>query len=245
MMTGAKLVLMRHGQSLGNEANLFTGWNDLDLSANGHEEARRAGRLMRHHGFRFDAAHSSMLKRTIHTLHHCLDELDQSWLPEYRSWRLNERHYGALQGLNKDDTIARYGREQVQQWRRSFDVTPPAVKPDSPRHPGNDPRYASIPRCDLPCAESLAMTMKRVLPYWQDTLLPALRQGQSLLVITHGTVMRALIGHLDGLSPEETQTLEIPTGTPLVYEMDDTGNPEQSHYLEPSDIILDDIPHPL
>lgn len=235
-MAEARLVLMRHGQSLGNEANLFTGWNDLDLSASGHEEARRAGQLMREHDFRFNAAHCSMLRRTIHTLHHCLDELDQAWLLEYRSWRLNERHYGALQGLNKEETIARYGREQVQQWRRGFDITPPEVALDSPHYPGHDPRYASIPRADLPRAESLATTMKRVLPYWQETLLPSLRQGQSLLVVTHGTVMRALIGHLDNLPPEDARTLEIPTGTPLVYGMNRTGAVKRMGYLESSDV---------
>lgn len=233
-MAGARLVLMRHGQSLGNEANLFTGWNDLDLSACGHEEARRAGRLMRAHGLRFDAAHCSMLRRAIHTLHHCLDGLDQPWLPEHKSWRLNERHYGALQGLNREDTIARYGQEQVQQWRRGFAVIPPEVEPDSPHHPGNDPRYAMIPDADLPRAESLAMTLERVRPYWQDTLLPDLRQGRSLLVVTHGTVMRALISHLDGLSPEETQTLEIPTGTPLVYETATPRTLRRSGYLAPA-----------
>ncbi len=237
-MAETRLVLMRHGQSLGNEANLFTGWNDLDLSTSGHEEARKAGKLMREHGFLFDAAHCSMLKRTIHTLHHCLDELNQAWLPEYRSWRLNERHYGALQGLNKNDTIARYGREQVQQWRRGFDVTPPEVALDSPHYPGNDPRYAAIPEADLPRAESLATTMKRVLPYWQETLLPSLRQGRSLLVITHGTVMRALIGHLNGLDPEDARTLEIPTGTPLVYESDETGTPRHAHSLDPSGVRI-------
>ncbi|MCX5615392.1 2,3-diphosphoglycerate-dependent phosphoglycerate mutase [Bombella sp. TMW 2.2559] len=230
-MAETRLVLMRHGQSLGNEANQFTGWNDLDLSPDGHEEARRAGRLMRAHGFRFDAAHCSMLRRTIHTLHHCLDELDQTWLPEYRSWRLNERHYGALQGLNRDDTIARYGREQVQQWRRGFDITPPEVELDSPHYPGNDSRYATIPRADLPRAESLATTMQRVLPYWKETLLPSPQRGQSLLVITHGTVMRALIGHLNDLNPEEARTLEIPTGTPLVYEVDAGGMVERAGYL--------------
>lgn len=237
-MAETRLVLMRHGQSLGNEANLFTGWNDLDLSASGHEEARKAGKLMREHGFLFDAAHCSMLKRTIHTLHHCLDELNQAWLPEYRSWRLNERHYGALQGLNKDDTIARYGQEQVQQWRRGFDVTPPEVALDSPHYPGNDPRYAAIPKADLPRAESLATTMERVLPYWQETLLPSLRQGQSLLVITHGTVMRALIGHLNGLDPEDARTLEIPTGTPLVYGMGDAGIVKRVGYLESSNVSI-------
>lgn len=230
-MAQAKLVLMRHGQSLGNEANLFTGWNDLDLSRNGHGEARRAGQLMREHGLRFDAAHCSMLRRTIHTLHHCLDELDQAWLPEHKSWRLNERHYGALQGLNKEDTVARYGQEQVQQWRRGFDVTPPEVALDSLHYPGNDPRYATLPVADIPRGESLATTMQRVLPYWENTLLPSLRQGQSLLVVTHGTVMRALIGHLDSLSPEEARTLEVPTGTPLVYEVDEAGLVKRVDYL--------------
>ena len=230
-MAQAKLVLMRHGQSLGNEANLFTGWNDLDLSLNGHEEARRAGQLMREHGLQFDAVHCSMLRRTIHTLHHCLDELDQAWLPEHKSWRLNERHYGALQGLNKEDTVARYGQEQVQQWRRGFDVTPPEVTLDNPHYPGHDPRYATLPIADIPRGESLATTMKRVLPYWENTLLPSLRQGQSLLVVTHGTVMRALIGHLDGLNPEEARTLEVPTGTPLVYEVDEAGLVKRVGYL--------------
>lgn len=230
-MAQAKLVLMRHGQSLGNEANLFTGWNDLDLSLNGHEEARRAGQLMREHGLQFDAVHCSMLRRTIHTLHHCLDELDQAWLPEHKSWRLNERHYGALQGLNKEDTVARYGQEQVQQWRRGFDVTPPEVTLDSPHYPGHDPRYATLPVADIPRGESLATTMKRVLPYWENTLLPSLQQGQSLLVVTHGTVMRALIGHLDGLNPDKARTLEVPTGTPLVYEVDEAGLVKRVGYL--------------
>lgn len=233
IMPQAKLVLMRHGQSLGNEANLFTGWYDLDLSPTGHEEARRAGRMMREHGLQFDAAHCSMLRRTIHTLHHCLDELDQVWLPEYHSWRLNERHYGALQGLNKEDTIALYGREQVQQWRRGFDVTPPNVALGSPHYPGHDPRYATLPKADIPRGESLATTTKRVLPYWQNTLLPSLQQGQSLLVITHGTVMRALIGHLNGLDPDDARTLEIPTGTPLVYEVNNAGVMHRLGYLTP------------
>ncbi|PHI97457.1 phosphoglyceromutase [Parasaccharibacter apium] len=230
-MTHARLVLMRHGQSLGNHANLFTGWYDLDLSPAGHEEAKAAGRLMRAHGFQFHAAHCSMLKRTIHTLWHCLDELNQTWLPEHKSWRLNERHYGALQGLEKNDIIARYGAEQVQQWRRGFTITPPEVEENNPHYPGHDPRYSSLPHADLPKGESLATTIKRVLPYWQNTLRPSLQAGQSLLVITHGTVMRALISQLNGLSPAETCTLELPTGTPLIYEFEADGKIERAYYL--------------
>lgn len=226
-----KLVLMRHGQSLGNQANLFTGWYDLDLSSKGHKSAQAAGEHLRQHGFRFDIAYSSMLQRTIHTLQHCLDALDQAWIPTYASWQLNERHYGALQGLNKTDTLKKYGAEQVQLWRRGFHTTPPPVERHSPHFPGNDPRYHALAPTNLPTAESPAMTTRRVMAFWHSTILPCLKKGQNTLIVTHGSPIRALLGHLNQLSEEDTQRLSISTGAPFVYELDEAAQPLRHYSL--------------
>jgi len=213
------LVLLRHGESLWNKENRFTGWTDVDLSDKGREEATQAGRLLKAEGFIFDVAHTSVLKRAIRTCWMVLDELDLLWVPVYRSWRLNERHYGALQGLNKAETAERYGEEQVKIWRRSYDIAPPPLSPEDPRHPSRDPRYASLPPGDLPLTESLKDTVTRFLPYWDDTIAPAIRSGQRVLIAAHGNSLRALVKYLDHVSDQDIVELNIPTGIPLVYEL--------------------------
>ena len=224
-------MLLRHGESVWNLANRFTGWTDVDLSENGKAEAQKAGKLLKEYGFSFDRAYSSVLKRAIRTLWTVLDELDEMWLPAEHTWRLNERHYGALQGLNKAETAAKYGEEQVHLWRRSYDIPPPLLELSDERHPKNDPRYADIPADQLPCGESLKDTLHRLLPYWHSTLAPALNAGQKILVVAHGNSLRALVQYLDNLSNEEILNLNIPTGVPLAYELDEELKPIKREYL--------------
>lgn len=214
---GATLVLLRHGESQWNLENRFTGWTDVDLSAHGVEEAHRAGLVLAAGGFHFDIGFTSVLKRAIHTLWTVLDETDLAWIPVERHWWLNERHYGALQGLNKAETADQYGKEKVHAWRRSFGVRPPALMDDDPRHPRFDPRYAHLEASQLPATESLQDTLQRVMPRWHETVTPYLENGASVLVVAHGNSLRALVKHLDGLSDEEIAGREIPTGVPLLY----------------------------
>ncbi len=224
-----KLVLCRHGQSEWNLRNLFTGWKDVDLTEQGIAEARQAGRELKKLGIRFDVAFTSVLKRAIRTLWLTLDEMDQMWVPVIRAWQLNERSYGALQGLNKAETAARHGEEQVLVWRRSYDIPPPAIDEDDERHPKHDPRYAGIE--NLPATESLKTTLERVKPYWEENIAPRLRAGENVLITAHGNSLRALVKMLDNLSDEEITSLNIPTGIPLLYELDDDLQPISSRYL--------------
>jgi len=226
-----KLVLLRHGESTWNVDNRFTGWTDVDLSPKGRDEAREAGRLLAEGGFTFDVAYTSLLKRAIRTLWIALDGMDLMWVPVHKSWRLNERHYGALQGLDKAETAAKYGDQQVLVWRRSYSEPPPLLTPDDPRYPGHDRRYAGLPKEEIPLAESLKDTVARFLPYWQGTIVPDLRAGQRVLIAAHGNSLRALVKHLDGVSDEEIVGLNIPTGIPLVYELDGDLKPLRSYYL--------------
>ncbi len=230
-----KLVLLRHGQSIWNQENRFTGWHDVDLTDKGREEARAAGQLMLRHGLRFDHAYTSVLKRAIRTLWIGLDELDQMWLPVTKAWQLNERHYGALTGLNKAETAEEYGAEQVHIWRRSYDTPPPALEEDSPYHPKHDPRYAGLQPEQLPATESLALTLERVLPYWNKAIVPTLSGCDNLLIAAHGNSIRALIKHLDQLDNESIMKVEIATGDPLVYELDDALNVLDKYYLRERD----------
>ena len=226
-----KLVLLRHGQSQWNLENRFTGWVDVDLSEQGRAEAAAGGRLMREQGLRFDVAHTSTLKRAIRTLNLALGELDQDWLPVHKSWRLNERHYGALQGLDKAETAARHGEDQVKTWRRSYDIPPPPMAADDPGHPANDPRYAGLDRNALPATESLATTLERVLPYWHDAIAPDLKAGRTVLVAAHGNSLRALYKYLNEVSKEDILELNIPTGIPLLFELDDELKVQSYRYL--------------
>jgi 2,3-bisphosphoglycerate-dependent phosphoglycerate mutase len=226
-----KLVLLRHGESEWNKANLFTGWTDVDLSARGKEEAHEAGRVLKQQGFGFDVAYTSVLKRAIRTLWIVLDEMDLMWIPVIVDWRLNERHYGALQGLNKSETAAKYGEEQVKIWRRSYNVRPPALSESDPRYPGRDPRYRALAKEQLPLTESLEDTVARVLPCWQNVIAPAVLSGQRVLIVAHGNSLRALVKYLDDVSDEAIVELNIPTGLPLVYELDDHLHPLRSYYL--------------
>ena len=223
-----RLVLLRHGESVWNSENRFTGWTDVDLSPRGIEEARAAGRLLKKEGYRFDVAFTSVLKRAIRTLWIALEELDALWLPEEKTWRLNERHYGALQGLNKAEMAAKFGEQQVLVWRRSYDTPPPELDTKDPRYEGSDPRYAGV---DVPRTECLKDTVARVLPYWKGTLAPAIRSGRRVLVAAHGNSLRALVKYLDGISDEAIVGLNIPTGIPLVYELDDSLKPRTHFYL--------------
>jgi len=225
------LVLLRHGQSQWNLENRFTGWVDVDLSEQGRTEAAQAGRLMRDEGLRFDSAHTSVLKRAIQTLNAALAELDQEWLPVAKTWRLNERHYGALQGLDKAETAAKHGEAQVKLWRRSYDLPPPPMDAADPGHPANDRRYATLDRKVLPASESLATTLDRVLPYWHDAIAPQLKAGQTVLVAAHGNSLRALYKYLNNISNEAILELNIPTGIPLLFELDDALNVLSSRYL--------------
>jgi len=226
-----KLVLIRHGESLWNLENRFTGWHDVDLTETGIEQARAGGRLLREAGFEFDQGYSSVLTRAIRTLNLVLEELDQMWLPVERHWRLNERHYGALTGLDKAETAALHGDEQVKIWRRSFDVPPPPVEESSEHFPGHDRRYAGIDKRILPRAESLALTIDRVLPYWHDVITPQIRCGKRVIIGAHGNSLRALVKYLDEMSDEEILELNIPTGVPLVYELDKDLRPISKQYL--------------
>jgi len=215
-----KLVLVRHGQSSWNLENLFTGWTDVDLTAQGRAEALAAGRLLLEHRFEFDAAFTSVLKRAIRTLWLMLDEMDRMWIPVERSWRLNERHYGALQGLDKTATSAKFGADQVKTWRRSYDVPPPPLAPDDPRHPRFDPRYRDVPARELPATESLKDTLARVEPCWHGRIAPALAAGANVLVVAHGNSLRALVKMLDGMGDDEIVEFNIPTGVPILYQLD-------------------------
>jgi 2,3-bisphosphoglycerate-dependent phosphoglycerate mutase len=225
------LVLLRHGESTWNLENRFTGWADVDLTDKGRAEAKEAGRLLKEGGYVFDVAYVSLLKRAIRTLWIALDGLDQMWLPTHGTWRLNERHYGALQGLNKSETAAKFGEEQVLVWRRSFEIPPPALTEDSEHYPGHDPRYAGVDRKDLPKAESLKDTIARFLPYWESTIAPEIRAGKRVVIAAHGNSLRALVKHLDRMSEEAVLALNIPTGIPLVYELDDALLPVRGFYL--------------
>ena len=226
------LVLLRHGESIWNKENRFTGWTDVDLSEAGREEAARAGNLLKAQGFSFDVAYTSVLKRAIRTLWIALDQLDQMWIPVHRSWRLNERHYGALQGLNKAETAARHGEQQVKIWRRSYDVAPPPLTPDDSRHPRYDVRYQRLSPSELPLTESLKDTVSRFLPYWEEHIAPVIRGGSRVIIAAHGNSLRALVKQLDRISDADIVELNIPTGVPLIYELDDRLNPVSRRYLE-------------
>jgi 2,3-bisphosphoglycerate-dependent phosphoglycerate mutase len=226
-----KIVLLRHGESVWNKENLFTGWTDVDLSEQGKVEAKRAGELLKASGFAFDVAFTSVLKRAIRTLWMTLDELDLMWIPVIHSWRLNERHYGALQGLNKAQTAAKYGDEQVLVWRRSYDTSPPPLEESDPRYPGTDPRYQGLSKDELPLTECLKDTVARFLPYWHESIAPAIQSGKRVLIAAHGNSLRALVKYLDSMSDKEIVALNIPTGVPLVYELDDELRPIKHYYL--------------
>jgi len=226
-----KIVLLRHGESDWNKENRFTGWTDVDLSEKGVAEAHAGGKLLREGGYVFDVAYTSVLKRAIRTLWIALDELDQMWIPIHNTWRLNERHYGALQGLNKAETAAKFGDKQVLIWRRSYDIPPPALTAADPRFPGADPRYAGLTAAELPLTECLKDTVARFLPYWHETIVPALKAGQRIIIAAHGNSLRALVKYLDNISDAEIVELNIPTGVPLVYELDDDLKPLRHYYL--------------
>ena len=230
-----KIVLLRHGESTWNKENRFTGWIDVDLSEKGIEEAKKAGQTLKKEGYVFDVAYTSVLKRAIHTLWNVLDEMDLTWIPVHRSWRLNERHYGALAGLNKSETAAKHGEEQVKIWRRSFDIPPPPLDPTDPRFPTKDPRYAGLDPLVLPATESLKTTIDRVLPYWHDVLVPTIRSGKRVAIAAHGNSLRALIKYLDNLSDEAIVALNVPTAVPLVYELDTNLRPIKNYYLADPD----------
>jgi 2,3-bisphosphoglycerate-dependent phosphoglycerate mutase len=226
-----RVVLLRHGESTWNKENRFTGWTDVDLSDQGREEAVAAGRLLRETGFVFDIAYTSVLKRAIRTCWLALDELDLLWIPMERSWRLNERHYGALQGLNKAEIAAKHGEAQTKIWRRSYDIPPPPLAPDDPRHPSHDPRYAALTPAELPSTEALKQTVERFVPYWIGTIAPAIASGRRVLITAHGNSMRALVKYLDHVSDQDIVELNIPTGIPLVYELDASLSPIRHYYL--------------
>jgi 2,3-bisphosphoglycerate-dependent phosphoglycerate mutase len=225
------LVLLRHGESLWNKENLFTGWTDVDLTEQGKAEAKQAGELLKVGGFSFDIAFTSVLKRAIRTLWITLDEMDLMWIPIEHSWRLNERHYGALQGLNKAQTAARYGEEQVLVWRRSYDIPPPSLETSDPRYAGRDPRYRELSASDLPLTECLKDTVGRFLPYWHQTIVPTIQSGRKVIVAAHGNSLRALVKYLDGISDQDIVGLNIPTGVPLIYELDERLKPLRHYYL--------------
>lgn len=231
------IVLLRHGESVWNKENRFTGWTDVDLSEKGVQEAHEAGRLLREGGYSFDVAFTSVLKRAIRTLWIVLDDLDQMWIPVYRSWRLNERHYGALQGLNKAETAEKHSEEQVHLWRRSYDVRPPLLNEDDGRYPGNDPAYRNLLKKDLPRGECLKDTVERVVPYWHDIIIPAIKSGERVLVAAHGNSLRALVKHLDNIGDEDISDVNIPTGVPLVYELDADLHPVKHYYLGDPDAV--------
>jgi 2,3-bisphosphoglycerate-dependent phosphoglycerate mutase len=232
-----RLVLLRHGESVWNRENRFTGWTDVDLSERGVDEARTAGRTLRNEGYAFDVAYTSVLRRAIKTLWLALEEMDLMWIPVHNDWRLNERHYGALQGLNKAETAEQHGEDQVKIWRRSYSTRPPALTPEDDRYPGGDPRYASLSEEELPLAECLQDTVARMLPYWHETIAPAVADGQRVLVAAHGNSLRALVKHLDGIADDDIVGLNIPTGIPLVYELTDELMPIRSFYLGDAEAV--------
>lgn len=225
------IVLLRHGESLWNRENLFSGWTDVDLSSQGIEEIQKAGRLLKEQGFTFDVAFTSVLKRAIRTLWIILDEMDLMWIPVQRDWRLNERHYGALQGLNKSETTKKYGEAQVMLWRRSYNVCPPALEEKDPRHPSHDPRYKHLIKEQLPATECLKDTVARSLPCWHELIAPLVQNGQSVLIAGHGNSLRALVKYLDNISDADVAAINIPTGIPLVYELDERLHPIRHYYL--------------
>ena len=232
-----KVVLLRHGESTWNKENRFTGWTDVDLSEKGFVEAKKSGEVLKKDGYTFDIAFSSVLKRAIRTLWITLDELDLMWIPVIRHWRLNERHYGALQGLNKAETAKKYGDDQVKIWRRSYDTQPPALEKSDERYPGNDPRYKELTEDELPLTECLKDTVARFMPYWEETVAPTIKSGKKVLIAAHGNSLRALVKYLDNVSEEEIVGLNIPTGIPLVYELDDDLKPIKHYYLGDPDEI--------
>jgi 2,3-bisphosphoglycerate-dependent phosphoglycerate mutase len=232
-----KLVLVRHGQSTWNLENRFTGWTDVDLTDQGRQEAHTAGQLLREQGYKYDIAFTSVLKRAIRTLNIIQEEMDLEWIPVVRAWQLNERHYGALQGLNKAETAAKFGEDQVKIWRRSYDVPPPKLDLNDERHPRFDPRYAGLPPEQLPATESRKITLERVLPYWHSTLAPAIQSGQRLLIVAHGNSIRAMVKYLDDVSEKEITELNIPTGIPLVYELDAKLKPVKHYYLADEETV--------
>lgn len=226
-----KLVLLRHGESVWNKENRFTGWTDVDLSEKGIAEAHTAGKVLKENGYVFDVAYTSVLKRAIRTLWIVMDEMDLMWIPVHRSWRLNERHYGALQGLNKAEMAAKFGEQQVKVWRRSYDVKPPALEKSDPRYPGHDPRYHNLKEHELPLTECLKDTVARFLPDWHEQIAPAIRAGRRVIIAAHGNSLRALVKYLDNVSDADIVGLNIPTGVPLVYELDHDLKPIKSYYL--------------
>jgi 2,3-bisphosphoglycerate-dependent phosphoglycerate mutase len=232
-----KLVLLRHGESTWNKENRFTGWTDVDLSEQGRREAKQAGELLKAEGFTFDLAYTSVLKRAIRTLWTVLDEMDLMWIQIVHSWRLNERHYGSLQGLNKAETAAKFGDEQIKIWRRSYDTPPPELDPSDERNPARDPRYQDLKPEELPLTECLKDTVARMLPYWHQTIAPSIIAGKRVIVTAHGNSLRALVKYLDEISDEEIVELNIPTGVPLVYELDDQLKPIKHYYLGDADAI--------
>ncbi|MHB1413848.1 MAG: 2,3-diphosphoglycerate-dependent phosphoglycerate mutase [Chloroflexota bacterium] len=239
----SKLVLLRHGESEWNKENRFTGWTDVDLSEKGIAQAREAGQTLKEGGYTFDIAFTSVLKRAIRTLWLVLDEMDLMWIPVHRSWRLNERHYGALQGLNKAETAEKVGAKQVHEWRRSYDVRPPSLERSDPRYPGHDPQYKDLDEKTLPLTESLQDTVRRLLPYWQDVLAPAIKSGKHVLISAHGNSLRALVKYLDDVADAEISDYNIPTGMPLVYELDANLRPSRRYYLgEHAQVLADKIP---
>jgi len=232
-----KLILLRHGESLWNKENRFGGWTDTDLSEKGIAEAQHAGQTLKEQGYTFDIAFTSVLKRAIRTLWIVLDVMDLMWIPVYKSWRLNERFYGALQGLNKSDTAAKFGEEQVLLWRRSYDIQPPAVDKQDERFPGNDHKYRNLNTKELPLTESLKDTSQRVLPYWHEAIVPIIQSGKQVILSAHGNSLRALVKHLDNISEQDIQSLNIPTGIPLVYELNGNLKPERSYYLGDPEVV--------
>jgi 2,3-bisphosphoglycerate-dependent phosphoglycerate mutase len=232
-----KIVLLRHGESAWNKENRFTGWTDVDLTEQGRAEAKTAGEVLKKEGFSFDLAYCSVLKRALRTLWIVLDELDELWIPVDKTWRLNERHYGALQGLNKSETAAKFGEDQVLVWRRSYDIPPPPLEKTDERFPGRDPRYQDVPEAELPLTECLKDTVDRFLPYWHEVIAPQVKAGKKVVIAAHGNSLRALVKYLDNLSEEEVLKLNIPTGVPLVYELDDQLKPLKSYYLGDQEAI--------
>jgi len=232
-----KIVLLRHGESTWNKENRFTGWTDVDLSEKGKEEAKKAGQTLKREGFLFDIAYTSVLKRAIRTLWTVLDEMDLMWIPVIRNWRLNERHYGALQGLNKSETAQKYGDAQVKIWRRSYDIQPPALDKNDERYPGKDPRYKELNENELPLTECLKDTVERFVPYWEDVIAPTVKSGKKVIIAAHGNSLRALVKYLDNVSDEEIVELNIPTGIPLIYELTEDLKAIKSYYLgDPEEI---------
>jgi 2,3-bisphosphoglycerate-dependent phosphoglycerate mutase len=232
-----KIVLLRHGQSTWNLENRFTGWHDVDLSDQGRQEAAKAGQIMKQEGYKFDLIYTSVLKRAIRTMQLAIEQMDQMWVPVIRNWRLNERHYGALQGLDKSETAAKYGDDQVKIWRRSFDVPPPVLTEDDERYPGKDRRYAALTKAQLPLTESLKETIERFVPYWELEIGPKVKEGKNVLIVAHGNSLRALVKYLDKMTEAEILELNIPTGVPLVYELDENLQPIKHYYLgDPEEI---------